>query len=201
MSTVLSAGVEDGQTARMQVGGRELFITFSVCMSCMLSPGVEDGQTVRMQVGGRELFITFSVCMSCMLLSPGVEDGQTVRMQVGGRELFITFRVSRSDYFRRDGADIHTDCWVGLTQAVLGGALRVQVSTPMLSLVLDDALFYFDYSCNSLCCLLVHAYTIKYLPMLQNLSIWVIFEEMSIFSNILIYDECVSPSAHPIYIV
>ncbi|XP_043220889.1 protein tumorous imaginal discs, mitochondrial-like isoform X1 [Amphibalanus amphitrite] len=56
----------------------------------------------------------------------GVEDGQTVRMQVGGRELFITFRVSRSDYFRRDGADVHTDCWVGLTQAVLGGALRVQ---------------------------------------------------------------------------
>ncbi|XP_037070451.1 protein tumorous imaginal discs, mitochondrial-like isoform X2 [Pollicipes pollicipes] len=56
----------------------------------------------------------------------GVEDGQTVRMQVGGKELFITFRVSRSDYFRRDGADVHTDCWVSLTQAVLGGASRVQ---------------------------------------------------------------------------
>ena len=50
-----------------------------------------------------------------------------MRMQAGGRELFITFRVSRSDYFRRDGADIHTDCWVGLTQAVLGGAIRIQV--------------------------------------------------------------------------
>jgi len=49
-----------------------------------------------------------------------------VRMQVGGKELFITFRVSKSDYFRRDGADVHTDCWVSLTQSVLGGGVRVQ---------------------------------------------------------------------------
>jgi len=57
---------------------------------------------------------------------PGVEDGQTVRMPVGNKELFITFRVDKSDYFRRDGPDVHTDAEVSLAQAVLGGTIRIQ---------------------------------------------------------------------------
>ncbi|KAH8297125.1 hypothetical protein KR044_005194, partial [Drosophila immigrans] len=56
----------------------------------------------------------------------GIENGQTVRMQVGSKELFVTFRVERSDYFRRDGADVHTDTPISLSQAVLGGTVRVQ---------------------------------------------------------------------------
>lgn len=56
----------------------------------------------------------------------GIENGQTVRMQVGNKELFVTFRVERSDYFRRDGADVHTDAPISLAQAVLGGTVRVQ---------------------------------------------------------------------------
>lgn len=56
----------------------------------------------------------------------GVEDGQTVRMAVGNREVFITFRVEKSNYFRREGADVHTDAEVSLAQAVLGGTIRVQ---------------------------------------------------------------------------
>lgn len=56
----------------------------------------------------------------------GIENGQTVRMQVGNKELFVTFRVERSDYFRRDGADVHTDTPISLAQAVLGGTVRVQ---------------------------------------------------------------------------
>lgn len=42
----------------------------------------------------------------------GVEDGQTVRMAVGTKEIFITFKVEKSNYFRRDGSDVHTDCSV-----------------------------------------------------------------------------------------
>lgn len=42
----------------------------------------------------------------------GVEDGQTVRMSVGNNELFITFKVESSNYFKRDGPDVHTDCTV-----------------------------------------------------------------------------------------
>lgn len=56
----------------------------------------------------------------------GVEDGQTVRMPVGKKEVFITFRVEKSDYFRRDGADVHTDAEISLSQAVLGGTIRVR---------------------------------------------------------------------------
>jgi len=56
----------------------------------------------------------------------GVEDGQTVRMPVAKKEVFITFRVEKSDYFRRDGPDVHSDVNISLAQAILGGATRVQ---------------------------------------------------------------------------
>ena len=65
---------------------------------------------------------------SLFLLVPvpaGIENGQTVRMQVGSREIFITFRVESSDYFRRQGADIHTDAKISFSQAVFGGNVRV----------------------------------------------------------------------------
>lgn len=55
----------------------------------------------------------------------GVEDGQTVRMTVGRKEVFITFKVTKSDYFRRDGPDVHTDAQISLSQALLGGTIRV----------------------------------------------------------------------------
>ena len=47
-------------------------------------------------------------------------------MQVGQKEIFITFRVEKSDYFRRDGADIHTDAFISMAQAALGGSIRLQ---------------------------------------------------------------------------
>ncbi|XP_075982006.1 dnaJ homolog l(2)tid, mitochondrial-like isoform X2 [Anticarsia gemmatalis] len=56
----------------------------------------------------------------------GVEDGQTVRMAVGNNEIFITFRVEKSNYFRRDGPDVHTDCTISVSQALLGGTVRIQ---------------------------------------------------------------------------
>ena len=61
----------------------------------------------------------------------GIEDGQTVRMTVGSgrKEIYITFQVAPSDYFRRQGPDVHTDAKISLAQAALGGAVRVQVST------------------------------------------------------------------------
>ncbi|CAL1526828.1 unnamed protein product [Lymnaea stagnalis] len=55
----------------------------------------------------------------------GVEDGQTVRMPVGGQEVFITFKVQFSRIFRREGADVHSDVTISLSQAVLGGSIRI----------------------------------------------------------------------------
>uniref|UniRef100_A0A8D2J9W6 DnaJ homolog subfamily A member 3, mitochondrial n=1 Tax=Varanus komodoensis TaxID=61221 RepID=A0A8D2J9W6_VARKO len=54
----------------------------------------------------------------------GVEDGQTVRMPVGSKEVFISFRVQKSAVFRREGADIHSDLYISIAQAVLGGTAR-----------------------------------------------------------------------------
>lgn len=47
-------------------------------------------------------------------------------MNVGNRELFITFKVEKSRYFKRDGADVHTDADISLSQAILGGTIRIQ---------------------------------------------------------------------------
>ncbi|XP_057657969.1 protein tumorous imaginal discs, mitochondrial-like isoform X1 [Diorhabda carinulata] len=56
----------------------------------------------------------------------GIEDGQTVRMSVGNKELFVTFRVDKSDYFKRDGSDVHTEAEISVAQAILGGTIRIQ---------------------------------------------------------------------------
>ncbi|KHJ42656.1 putative chaperone protein DnaJ [Trichuris suis] len=56
----------------------------------------------------------------------GIEDGQTLRIQVGKKEMFVTFKVSKSSTFRRDGADVHSDVTISLSQAVLGGTVRIK---------------------------------------------------------------------------
>lgn len=66
-------------------------------------------------------------CLFCnKIIFSGIEDGQTVRMSVGNKELFVTFRVEKSDYFKRDGADVHTEAEISVAQALLGGTIRIQ---------------------------------------------------------------------------
>lgn len=55
----------------------------------------------------------------------GVEDGQTLRTQVDGKEFFLKFTVEKSKTFRRQGSDVHSDIAISLSQAVLGGIVRV----------------------------------------------------------------------------
>ncbi|CAF4058654.1 unnamed protein product [Rotaria sp. Silwood2] len=55
----------------------------------------------------------------------GVEDGQVMRVNLGVSELFVTFRVKPSEKFRRDGEDIHSDIDISITQATLGGTVKV----------------------------------------------------------------------------
>ena len=62
-------------------------------------------------------------------IPPGIEDGQTLRMSIGGNsEIFVTVRVEPSDYFRREGYDVHTDANISLSQSLLGGIIRIQVN-------------------------------------------------------------------------
>ncbi|XP_048756400.1 protein tumorous imaginal discs, mitochondrial-like isoform X2 [Ostrea edulis] len=55
----------------------------------------------------------------------GVEHGQTLRLKVGKQELFVTLQVAKSNLFRREGADVHSEVSISLSQAVLGGTLRI----------------------------------------------------------------------------
>jgi DnaJ-class molecular chaperone with C-terminal Zn finger domain len=41
------------------------------------------------------------------------------------KEIYITFRVEKSDIFERDGPDIHSNAEISLSQAVLGGTIRI----------------------------------------------------------------------------
>ena len=41
------------------------------------------------------------------------------------REVFITVKVEESDYFRREGYDVHTTASISLSQALLGGIIRL----------------------------------------------------------------------------
>ena len=48
------------------------------------------------------------------------------RMSMGqNREVFITVRVEESDYFRREGYDVHTTASISISQALLGGIIRL----------------------------------------------------------------------------
>lgn len=57
----------------------------------------------------------------------GVTDGQTLRMRINsGSDLYVTFKVQKSTYFRRDDADVHTDAVISISQAILGGVVRIE---------------------------------------------------------------------------
>lgn len=56
----------------------------------------------------------------------GVEDGQTMRINVGKQEVYVTFKVASSQIFKRDKEDVHSDVSISLSQAVLGGTIRVK---------------------------------------------------------------------------
>merc|ERR1719430_2777363 len=56
----------------------------------------------------------------------GIADGQTLRLSLGnGQEVFVTVRVEESDYFRREGQDVHTQASISISQAILGGVIRL----------------------------------------------------------------------------
>jgi len=56
----------------------------------------------------------------------GIADGQTLRLTLGNQEVFVTVRVEDSDYFTREGYDVHTSANISISQAILGGIIRIQ---------------------------------------------------------------------------
>lgn len=66
----------------------------------------------------------------------GIDNGQRVRMSVGSKEIFITFRVQRSPVFKRNGLDIHSDVFISVAQAILGGTATGQGLYETLSIAI-----------------------------------------------------------------
>ncbi|KAF5205254.1 Chaperone protein dnaj [Thalictrum thalictroides] len=65
---------------------------------------------------------------------PGIDDSQQIKLfQNGGADpegnqpgnLYVTIKVQADSVFRREGADIHVDAVLSITQAILGGTTRV----------------------------------------------------------------------------
>ncbi|UYV64268.1 DNAJA3 [Cordylochernes scorpioides] len=59
-------------------------------------------------------------------IPPGAQDGQILRIKVLGKEIFFRLSVETSKDFRVHGPDIHTDSVISLSQALLGGTIRVK---------------------------------------------------------------------------
>lgn len=106
METITTGPYIMRSTCRMCHGSR-MYIKYP-CSECMAKGNTVQRKTAQVKI------------------PPGVEDGQTLRMLVGRQEIFITFKIEKSDYFRRDGADVHTDVTISLSQAVLGGTTQIK---------------------------------------------------------------------------
>lgn len=68
----------------------------------------------------------------------GIDNGMNLRLSGQGAEgdpgaprgnLIVQVLVEKDEYFHRDGTDVHTECPISLTQAVLGGTVDVRTLT------------------------------------------------------------------------
>lgn len=79
-----------------------------------------------LEMGGHFRGPSFNKRSLLVPIPAGISDGQTLRLTLGSSEVFVTVRVEESEYFRRVGYDVHTDANISLSQAILGGIIRLQ---------------------------------------------------------------------------
>ncbi|KAL7550363.1 hypothetical protein ACHAWF_013602 [Thalassiosira exigua] len=74
---------------------------------------------------------------------PGIDNGMNLRLTGQGADgdpgaprgnLIVQVLVDDDDYFHRDGTDVHTQCPISLTQAVLGGTVDVRTLTGIVEM-------------------------------------------------------------------
>ena len=106
METITTGPYIMRSTCRMCHGSR-MYIKYP-CAECLAKGNTVQRKTVQVKIPA------------------GVEDGQTLRMLVGRQEVFINFKIEKSNYFRRDGSDVHSDVTISLAQAVIGGTTQIK---------------------------------------------------------------------------
>ncbi|XP_075643337.1 chaperone protein dnaJ GFA2, mitochondrial [Castanea sativa] len=101
--------------------------------------------------GEREIVPPKYICKSCkgrrvvlgtksvkLNIVPGVDNDETIKVSRSGGadpdgnqpgDLYIVIKVREDPVFRREGADIHVDAVLSITQAILGGTIQVPTLT------------------------------------------------------------------------
>lgn len=73
----------------------------------------------------------------------GIDNGMNLRLTGQGAEgdpgaqrgnLIVQVLVEDDEYFHRDGVDVHTECPISMTQAVLGGTVDVRTLTGVVEM-------------------------------------------------------------------
>ncbi|CAM8968027.1 unnamed protein product [Rhodiola kirilowii] len=100
--------------------------------------------------GGSGKLVT-NLCKSCggerliqgrksvnLNIMPGVDENEQIKVPRGGGadpdgnqpgDLYVVIKVQEDPVFRREGADIHVDAVLSVTQAILGGTIQVPTLT------------------------------------------------------------------------
>lgn len=73
----------------------------------------------------------------------GIDNGMNLRLSGQGAEgdpgaprgnLIVQVLVDNDEYFHRDGVDVHTECPISVTQAILGGTVDVRTLTGLVEM-------------------------------------------------------------------
>ncbi|KAL9424456.1 hypothetical protein AB3S75_036351 [Citrus x aurantiifolia] len=118
MESIHSGFMSINQTCR-QCGGTGHIIT-NWCKSCKGARVVNGSKSVKLDI------------------MPGVDNNETLKVfRSGGADpdrnqpgdLYVTIKVREDPVFRREGANIHVDSVLSVTQAILGGTIQVPTLT------------------------------------------------------------------------
>ncbi|KAH7570663.1 hypothetical protein JRO89_XS05G0152600 [Xanthoceras sorbifolium] len=118
MEYIQSGIMSISQTCR-QCGGRGHIVS-SLCKACKGGRVVRGAKTVKLDI------------------MPGVDNNETLKVfKSGGADpdgnqpgdLYVTIKVREDPVFRREGANIHVDAVLSVTQAILGGTIQVPTLT------------------------------------------------------------------------
>eukprot|EP00560_Eucampia_antarctica_P006095 CAMPEP_0197823918 /NCGR_PEP_ID=MMETSP1437-20131217/1235_1 /TAXON_ID=49252 ORGANISM="Eucampia antarctica, Strain CCMP1452" /NCGR_SAMPLE_ID=MMETSP1437 /ASSEMBLY_ACC=CAM_ASM_001096 /LENGTH=515 /DNA_ID=CAMNT_0043423325 /DNA_START=111 /DNA_END=1658 /DNA_ORIENTATION=+ len=107
---------------------------FGTSKDLQLRYQIRDSSTGQVEVKDREVTVETPA---------GMESGMNLRLQGQGAEgdpgaprgnLIVTVIVEEDDYFQRDGADVHTEHPISVTQAILGGTIDVKTLSGLVEM-------------------------------------------------------------------